>query len=411
MGADEEDDSPLVRSISERQPRIFSALALCYKRSAPGNALDDEFVLPSGEGRLKQRRSNSSPSIVGSALAGTPVIPVLRSLLSEVNRRSTASTSEMLTFKELPFFAHAIEPGDESGRAPLLRSQLRTKLHQHFRERWPTTLADWTEEELRRDKDRGVANRSFGQYGLDLRAIAVPYINAARIPALHPSPLSYVATEHPTGSSVGDFWRMVLLLQPCAIVMLNAAEAVRDIEAFPEYWRTTGSRVEHEPYVELSAEHMTAVADCAVRSLRCSLHGLEWRGPQLVASWWHDQSEPPLRKFLSLLRLLSRFVNARGPAPTPVLVHCAGGIGRAGVLIAADLGARAAVSGADPALCSPDRLVGHLRRSRANMVQTAEQYEFLHLALPPLTAQLQACMPVNDWLDGDACCRRTKSMS
>eukprot|EP00438_Fugacium_kawagutii_P018074 Skav224940 [mRNA] locus=scaffold1474:60115:64258:- [translate_table: standard] len=70
------------------------------------------------------------------------------------------------------------------------------------------------------------------------------------------------------------------------------------------------------------------------------------------------------------------------------LVHCAGGIGRAGVFIAADAGARAAAQGKDGS--SPDRLIGHLRQCRMNMVQTAEQYEFLHRALPVLTQQLRA---------------------
>merc|ERR1712091_55684 len=44
--------------------------------------------------------------------------------------------------------------------------------------------------------------------------------------------------------------------------------------------------------------------------------------------------------------------------------------------------------GADTEKCSPDKLVEHLRSCRQNMVQTAEQYEFLHRILPPLTTHL-----------------------
>jgi uncharacterized membrane protein YgdD (TMEM256/DUF423 family) len=68
------------------------------------------------------------------------------------------------------------------------------------------------------------------------------------------------------------------------------------------------------------------------------------------------------------------------------------------VFIAADCGARAAALGGDVAACSPDRLMGHLRQRRMNMVQTGAQYDFLHRVLPLLTMQLQTsssgeCVP------------------
>merc|ERR1712118_584241 len=120
----------------------------------------------------------------------------------------------------------------------------------------------------------------------------------------------------------------------------------------------------------------------------------EWRGPHMKVSWWMDQSEPPLEKFLALERLCDSFVLESGLKPPPVVVHCAAGIGRAGVFIAADCGARGAAMGTEVEKCSPDRLVGHLRQCRQNMVQTAEQYEFLHRMLPPLTQQLASELSV-----------------
>ncbi|CAE7177984.1 PTPRR, partial [Symbiodinium pilosum] len=108
--------------------------------------------------------------------------------------------------------------------------------------------------------------------------------------------------------------------------------------------------------------------------------------------WWRDQSEPPLQRFLQLDKLMDSFLT---PGTSPcALVHCAGGIGRAGVFIAADAGGRAALRG-EAHRCSPDRLIGHLRQCRMNMVQTAEQYEFLHRALPLLVKQMRAGRDAN----------------
>eukprot|EP00913_Durusdinium_trenchii_P014661 g13755.t1 len=94
-------------------------------------------------------------------------------------------------------------------------------------------------------------------------------------------------------------------------------------------------------------------SNCLVRMLVCQQEGAAvWRGPQIVVPWWRDQSEPPLDHFLELDKLLDSFLD---PGKSHcVLVHCAGGIGRAGVFVAADSGARAACQG-KVSSCSPDR--------------------------------------------------------
>lgn len=361
------------------------------------------------------------PAVDGTGHATTaPSLAVMRRLLSNLERRLAAGDSdEFIKFDELPLLAQCLTSGPAEGKLAIFRQQLQTKLHQYFRRRWPSAAADWTASELARGQDRGVGNRALGKAGLDLRAIAVPYINAAAVPALWPAPLDYVATQHPMSSTVGDFWRMVLLLQPSVIVMLNGAEALKDAQTYPAYWAqneadegesasSTGPTV-----TEVRKRHDTS-ADAAVRTLRCNLHGLEWQGAHVLVQWWRDQHAPPEDRFLSLLRLLNRCVHDRGPRPPPVLAHCAGGIGRTGLLIATDCGARAAAApGGDPSNCSPDKLVAHLRRCRMNMVQTAEQYECLHLALPGATAQLKASAPSSEWLRGgldEDILRRTRSV-
>lgn len=60
----------------------------------------------------------------------------------------------------------------------------------------------------------------------------------------------------------------------------------------------------------------------------------------------------------------------------PAVVHCSSGIGRTGVLLACDIGMQALLQG-DPKI-DVLRTVSTLRQDRAGMVQTREQYRFIH---------------------------------
>ena len=60
----------------------------------------------------------------------------------------------------------------------------------------------------------------------------------------------------------------------------------------------------------------------------------------------------------------------------PSIVHCSAGIGRTGVLIAVDVGIQGVLQG-DPKV-DILRTVSTLRQDRAGMVQTRDQYRFIH---------------------------------
>ncbi len=63
-------------------------------------------------------------------------------------------------------------------------------------------------------------------------------------------------------------------------------------------------------------------------------------------------------------------------SPGPAIVHCSSGIGRTGVLIACDIGMQGLLQG-EPRV-DVLRIVSTLRQDRAGMVQTREQYRFVH---------------------------------
>ena len=60
----------------------------------------------------------------------------------------------------------------------------------------------------------------------------------------------------------------------------------------------------------------------------------------------------------------------------PAVVHCSSGIGRTGVLLACDIGLQAFLQG-NPKV-DVLRIVSTLRQDRAGMIQTREQYRFIH---------------------------------
>lgn len=63
------------------------------------------------------------------------------------------------------------------------------------------------------------------------------------------------------------------------------------------------------------------------------------------------------------------------------MVHCSAGIGRTGVLIAIDVGIQGILQG-DPKI-DILRIVSTLRQDRAGMVQTRDQYRFIHTVCHP----------------------------
>ncbi|MBZ3883159.1 Tyrosine-protein phosphatase non-receptor type 5 [Sciurus carolinensis] len=196
----------------------------------------------------------------------------------------------------------------------------------------------------------------------------------------------YIATQGPIVSTIADFWRMVWQEHTPIIVMITNIEEMN--EKCTEYWPE--EQVVHDG-VEITVQKVIHTEDYRLRliSLRS---GAEERG--LKHYWftsWPDQKTPDRAPpLLHLVREVEEAAQQEGPHCAPIVVHCSAGIGRTGCFIATSI------------CCQQLRQEGvvdilkttcQLRQDRGGMIQTCEQYQFVHHVMSLYEKQLSRQSP------------------
>ncbi|XP_061679680.1 tyrosine-protein phosphatase non-receptor type 5 [Syngnathoides biaculeatus] len=207
------------------------------------------------------------------------------------------------------------------------------------------------------------------------------YINANYLKGYGGEEHAYIATQGPTVNTVGDFWRMVWQEKTPIIVMITNLEEKN--EKCAEYWPE--DTVTHEG-IEITVVTVTQEDDYSLRVFTLKCGDTERSLRQYWYTSWPDQKTPD--KAPPLLELVQEVEKAREEAPPtsgPIIVHCSAGIGRTGCFIATSI------------LCKQLRTEGvvdilgttcQLRLDRGGMIQTCEQYQFVHHVLSLYEKQL-----------------------
>uniref|UniRef100_A0A8C1WWG6 protein-tyrosine-phosphatase n=1 Tax=Cyprinus carpio TaxID=7962 RepID=A0A8C1WWG6_CYPCA len=180
------------------------------------------------------------------------------------------------------------------------------------------------------------------------------YINANYVDGYH-RPNHYIATQGPMQETVYDFWRMVWQENTATIVMVtNLVEVGRVSEALdPLDVFSVVCRGAHE-IREIRQFHFTGWPD----------HGVPYHATGLLG--------------------FVRRIKAKSPANAgPMVIHCSAGAGRTGCFIVIDIMLDMAER---EGVVDIYNCVRELRSRRVNMVQTEEQYVFIHDAI------LEACL-------------------
>ncbi|XP_044526894.1 receptor-type tyrosine-protein phosphatase S [Gracilinanus agilis] len=200
------------------------------------------------------------------------------------------------------------------------------------------------------------------------------YINANYIDGYRKQN-AYIATQGPLPETFGDFWRMVWEQRSATVVMMTKLEEKSRIKC-DQYWPSRGT--ETYGVIQVTLLDTIELATFCVRTFSLHKNGSsekrEVRQFQFTA--WPDHGVPEYpTPFLAFLR---RVKTCNPPDAGPIVVHCSAGVGRTGCFIVID---------AMLERIKPEKTVdiyGHvtLMRSQRNyMVQTEDQYSFIHDAL------------------------------
>ncbi|XP_025108277.1 receptor-type tyrosine-protein phosphatase kappa-like [Pomacea canaliculata] len=145
-------------------------------------------------------------------------------------------------------------------------------------------------------------------------------------------------------------------------------------EKCEEYWPPVGTTKTYG-HVTVTALKTDTRADFIVRTfvLETKKGGDQRTVSQYHYLVWPDHGVPSTYSLVSFWR----YVKARAQGDIPV-VHCSAGVGRTGTYIALDIASDLRSRGRDVNI---KEIVSRLREDRMLMVQTEEQYKFLHEAI------------------------------
>ncbi|XP_028306305.1 protein tyrosine phosphatase receptor type Db isoform X29 [Gouania willdenowi] len=186
---------------------------------------------------------------------------------------------------------------------------------------------------------------------------------------------AYIATQGSLPETFGDFWRMIWEQHTANIIMMTKLEEKSRVKC-DQYWPTRGT--ETYGLIQVTLLDTVELATYSVRTFALYKSGSnekrEIRHFQFTAWPDHGVPEHPT-PFLAFLR---RVKACNPPDAGPLIVHCSAGVGRTGCFIVID-----AMTERIKHEKTLD-VYGHvtLMRSQRNyMVQTEDQYIFIHDAL------------------------------
>lgn len=199
------------------------------------------------------------------------------------------------------------------------------------------------------------------------------YINANYIRGYSGKEKAFIATQGPMINTVNDFWQMVWQEDSPVIVMITKLKEKNEkcVLYWPEKRGIYGK-------VEVLVISVNECDNYTVRNLVLKQGSHTQHVKHYWYTSWPDHKTPDSAQPLLQLMLDVEEDRLASVGRGPVVVHCSAGIGRTGCFIATSIGCQQLK---EEGVVDALSIVCQLRVDRGGMVQTSEQYEFVHHAL------------------------------